>query len=126
MSGPGPLSPWRLTGIAAPMAVWALHLVLVYSLQGVTCGGHLPNPRVAGLEALTWWLLLLTAAAFAALAWTGVRAWQARRAAAADRSRPAAAARRRFSSSVALALSVLAAVAVLFTTLPVLLLPGCA
>lgn len=126
MSRPGPLSPWRLTGIAAPMLVWAVHLVVVYSLQGITCGGHLANPRVAGLEALTWWTLALTAAAFAALAWMGLRAWRARRAVSADRSEPALASRRRFSASVTLALGALSAVAVLFTTIPVLLLPGCA
>lgn len=121
-----PLSPWRLTGIAAPMAVWALHLVAVYSLQGITCGQDLGNPRLAGLPALAWWVLALTAACFAALAWLGLRAWRGWRAANADRSTPAIAARRRFGASVTAALSVLAAVAVLFTTIPVLLLPGCA
>ncbi len=120
------LSPWRLTGIAAPMAVWALHLVVVYSLQGVTCAEGLDRARFAGLEALTWWVLALTAACFAALAWTGLRAWRGWHAANADRSTPAIAARRRFSAAVTAALSVLAAVAVLFTTIPVLLLPGCA
>lgn len=120
------LSPFRLTGLAAPMAVWALHLVAVYALQGVTCGQSLDNARVAGLEPLAWAVLALTVAAFAALAWLGRRAWRAHRGAEADRSRPLLAGRRRFSAAVTAALSVLAAVAVLFTTIPVLLLPGCA
>ena len=120
------LSPWRLTGIAAPMAVWALHLVAVYSLQGVACAEGLDRLRLAGLEALAWWLLALTAVALAALAWLGVRAWRGWHAARADAAAPGIAARRRFAAAVAGALSVMAAVAVCFTTIPVLLLPGCA
>lgn len=122
----GPLSPYRLTGIAAPMVVWALHLVVVYSLQGVTCGEDLANPRLAGLHTLTWWLLALTAAAFAALAWMGVRALRARRVSEDDRSSPLLASRRRFAATLTALLSALSVVAVLFTTIPVLLLPGCA
>lgn len=122
----GLLSPYRLAGIAAPMTVWALHLVLVYAVQGITCGHGLANPRIAGLEALSWWLLALTAAAFAALAWTGLRAWRGWRAADAGAATPAIAARRRFAAAVASALSVLSAVAVAFTATPVVLLPGCA
>ena len=123
---PGVLSPYRLTGLAAPMAVWALHLVAVYSLQGVTCGEELANRRIAGLETLTWWVLAMTAAAFAARAWMGLRALRARHVSEDDRSSPLLASRRRFTASVTALLSALSAVAVLFTTIPVLLLPGCA
>lgn len=122
----GLLSPLRLVGLAAPMAVWALHLVAVYALQGVTCGESLDNARVAGLEPLAWSVLALTAVAFAALAWLGLRAWRAHRGADADRSWPVLAGRRRFSAAVTAALCVLSAIAVLFTTIPALLLPGCA
>lgn len=122
----GPLSPYRLTGIAAPMLVWALHLVVVYSLQGVTCGEALANRRIAGLETLTWWVLALTAAAFVALAWMGARALRARRVSEDERSSPLLASRRRFAATLTALLSALSVVAVLFTTIPVLLLPGCA
>lgn len=122
----GVLSPWRLTGIAAPMVLWALHLVVVYSLQGVTCAEDLDLTRHAGLTALAWWVLALTAATFALLAWLGRRAWRGWHAAQSDRSAPAPAARRRFAAAASGALCVLSAVAVLFTTIPVLLLPGCA
>ncbi len=121
-----PLSPWRLTGLVAPMVVWALHLLVVYSLQGLVCGERWANPRIAGMEALAWCVLALTAASFAALAWMGLRAWRGWRAGSTDRSTPALAARRRFFAAVTAALCALAAIAVLFTTLPVLLLPGCA
>lgn len=123
---PGVLSPYRLTGVAAPMAVWALHLVVVYSLQGVVCGEALDNRPIAGLSPLAWAVLGLTVASLAGLGWMALRAWRGWRAGNADRSAPATAARRRFLSAITAALCVLSAVAVLFTTIPVLLLPGCA
>ena len=122
----GVLSPYRLLGIGAPMAVWAAHLVVIYSLQGLACAEGVNRGRHAGLEPLTWWALALAVAAFAILAWLGLRALRGWRAAHADRSAPALAARRRFGAAVTGALCVLSAVAVLFTTIPVLLLPGCA
>ncbi|GGK13601.1 hypothetical protein [Luteimonas terricola] len=122
------LSPYRLTGIGAPMAVWALHLVAVYSLQGVACAEGWDRLRFAGVESLAWWLVALTAAALAALAWFGLRAWRGWHIARFGQSDapPALASRRRFAAAVTGALSVMAAVAVCFTTIPVLLLPGCA
>lgn len=122
----GVLSPYRLVGIGAPMAVWAAHLVVIYSLQGLACAEGFNRTRYAGLEPLTWCALALAAAAFASLAWLGLRALRGWRAANADRGTPAIAARRRFGAAVTGALCVLSAVAVLFTTIPVLLLPGCA
>lgn len=68
------LSPWRLTGMGAPMAVWAVHLVAVYSLQAVACTEGLDRLRLAGSEALAWWLVALTVVALAVLAWLGLRA----------------------------------------------------
>lgn len=121
-----PFSPYRLTGMAAPMAVWALHLVVVYSLQGLACAEGWNRVRFAGAEALTWWLVGLTLPALAVLAWTGLRGWRAWREARPGSDAPAHAARRRFAAAVTGALSVMAVVAVCFTTIPVLLLPGCA
>ena len=73
---PGVLSPYRLTGVAAPMAVWALHLVVVYSLQGVVCGEALDNRPIAGLSPLAWAVLGLTVASLAGLGWMALRAWR--------------------------------------------------
>lgn len=120
------LSPYRLTGMAAPMAVWAVHLVAVYSLQGVACVEGLDRIRFAGAEALAWWLCGLTAIALVAIAWMGLRAWRGWRTARPGSDVPARAARRRFASAVTAALSVMSIVAVCFTTIPILLLPGCA
>jgi hypothetical protein len=121
-----PISSYRLTGIAAPMAIWAAHLLAVYSLQGVACAEGLDRLRFAGTEALAWWLTGLTVLALGALAWLGVRAWRDWRTARPGSDLPARSARRRFAAALTGALSVMAAVAVWFTTIPVLLLPGCA
>jgi len=120
------LSPYRLVGIGAPMAVWAVHLVVIYSLQGLACAEGSGPARLAGLEALTWYALAIGVGAYGLLAWLALRALRGWRAARADRSAPALAARQRFGAAVTGALCVLSAVAILFTTIPVLLLPGCA
>ncbi|WP_149194357.1 hypothetical protein [Luteimonas suaedae] len=117
--------PQHLTGMAAPMAVWALHLLAVYSLQGLACAEDWQRTRVAGLEAVTWWLLALTVAALAAIAWLGARArraWRLETTAAAD---DVPARRRRFTAAATTILAVIAAVAVTYTAVPILLLTTC-
>lgn len=117
--------PQHLTGMAAPMAMWALHLLAVYSLQGLACAEGWQRDRMAGLETVTWWLLLLTVAALAAIAWLGLRArraWHESKAAPAD---DAPARRLRFTAAVTAILAVIAAIAVTYTATPVLLLSTC-
>lgn len=112
------IAPWRLVGMAAPMAVWALHFVIVYSVQGLGCVEAWNQAMV------TTALLLLTVVALAAIAWLG---WRAHRAAAACAgSDDADARRRRFVALVTGLLAVLSIVAVVFTAIPILLLPPCA
>lgn len=119
------LGPYRLTGIAAPLAVWALHFVAVYVMQGIACAEDWQRTRVAGLELVTWWLLLATAAALAVIAWLGLRALRARRPAGGGDG-DADARRRHFTATLTAAAALIAAIAVLFTATPVLLLPPCA
>lgn len=117
--------PQHLTGMAAPMAVWALHLLAVYSLQGLACAEGWQRTRVAGLEAVTWWLLLLTVLALAAIAWLGARArhaWRVEKTAPED---DVPARRRRFTAAATAILAVIAAIAVTFTAMPVPLLATC-
>src|SRR5690606_19636744 len=148
------IGPWRLTGLAAPLAIWAAHFLAVYSMQGLACGEGWQRQRVAGLEMVSWWLLLATLLALAAIAWMGARALHGRRVAQQEMrgSRPDRAAagtalvpappraggeagepaarisarRRRFTATVTALVALLAFVSVVFTTLPVLLLPPCA
>jgi hypothetical protein len=115
------LAPHRLTGIAAPMTVWALHFVVVYAMQGLACAQDWQRLPWAGREAVFWWLLLATLAALAAIAGLGLRAWRVLRRSADDD----AARRRRFATRVTLAASAMALLAVGFTATPIFLLPTC-
>ncbi len=116
-------SPYRLTGMALPMAVWALHFVAVYSVQGVACAGGGAVRRVAGLESTSWWLLLLTLLALLAI---GVLGWRAARAWRMHAGPQVPTSRDRFAAAATALLALLAAVAVAFTAVPILLLPPCA
>jgi len=128
------IGPWRLNGMAFPLALWAAHFLAVYIMQGLACAEGWQRQRVAGLEMVSWWLLLATVLALGLIAWQGVRALRCRRlarfevrAAAGAKSTVAAAARRRHFMSVLTALvAVVAFIATSFTALPVLLLPPCA
>jgi hypothetical protein len=103
----------RFGWIAAPMVPWALHFVAVYSLQGLVCARGWSQPAgVAGMIALT----LL---AWGVVAWLGVRG---RRVLAGADDGPHGT---RFAARLVVLLSVLSAVAVAFTVLPVLLLAPC-
>ena len=113
---PRAIAPWRLAGIAMPMLVWALHFLVVYVLQGLACAGH------AGREAAVAAMLGVTVLAALAIAWLGLRARHAARSAGHD----AGGRRHRFAATVTALLAVVAAIAVLFTTVPILLLPPCA
>jgi heme/copper-type cytochrome/quinol oxidase subunit 2 len=115
------LAPHRLTGIAAPMTVWALHFVAVYAMQGLACAQGWQRAPLAGRETVFWWLLLVTLAALVAIAALGLRAWRAlRRAGDGDAAR-----QHRFATRVTLAASAMAALAVAFTATPIFLLPTC-
>ena len=59
---------YPLAAVAAPMAVWAAHFVVVYSLAGLGCEQGWNVPRIAMLPSLRWILLLVTAAALALIA----------------------------------------------------------
>lgn len=131
---PGWLSPHRLTGMTAPMLLWALHFVVVYSLQGVSCVEGWQHLRLGGWAAVTWWLLGLTLAILVAQVALGVRALRAWRKARRELERrepgqghgQPPAPHRRFTAAATGALALLAVVATCFTAIPILLLPTCA
>jgi hypothetical protein len=117
---------WQLIRVAAPMAVWVLHLLLVYSLVGLACAEGWPTRRIAGLPMLVWVMLAATAAALALIAglgWRARRAWRALPAA--NEAALPAAARRRFTSRATAVIAVVAAIAVAFTSAPMFSLPPC-
>ena len=104
--------PKRLSWIASPFAVWGLHFVAVYSIQGLVCG--------RGWPASAAWLGigLCTLPAFAAVAWLGLHA----RRRAGDAAVPG---EKRFTAKLVAMLSILSLVAMVFTIVPVLLLHPC-
>lgn len=120
---PAFLAPHRLTGIAAPLAVWALHFVLVYAMQGLACAQGWQRTPWAGREAVFWWLLLATLAAAVAIAWLGLRGWRGWRVQC--RAQDDGARRRRFATRLAMATAAIALLAVAFTATPIFLLPPC-
>ena len=120
------LSPHRLSGMVAPWVVWALHFVTVYSVQGVACAEDVLRREVAGVEAATWLLVAIGIAAVVATAWLGVRGLQAWKHARRDVQPDTRRRRERFAAAVAALSGLLATVAIVFTTIPVLMLPPCA
>ncbi len=128
------IGPWRLTGMATPLVLWAVHFVAVYSMQGLACAEDWQRQRVAGLEMVTWWLLLATLLVFVAIAAMGTWALRCRRFAAREvraaevAGNPVAAAprRRRFMAMLTALVALVSFIAVAYTTIPVLLLAPCA
>ena len=117
--------PYPLSALAAPMAVWAVHFVVVYSLVGLACDRGLLLRRVATLPLLTWILALLTVAALALIAWLGWNAlhrWRVLRASASTLG-PSHEAFLRLATAL---LAMLAFIAVVFTATPMPMLPPCA
>lgn len=124
------LAPSRLAGMAAPMAVWAVHFTLAYSLTGLACADAWPAQEWLGVRLLIWALLLLTAVALAAAAWLGRRAHRERQRLARAIEAAGATSRPRlqrgcFAARVTVLLAWLAAIAVAFTAVPVFVLPDC-
>jgi hypothetical protein len=117
------LAPTRLTGLVAPMALWALHFVVAYSLAGVGCEHGWDQQRGFGLSTLVWSLLAITVVALASIAALGLHAWRVR--VAAGNPTDPRERRRCFLAGATATLAVLAAIAVVFTSVPVFFLPPC-
>lgn len=115
-----------LTGLALPMLVWAIHFVLVYIVAGLACARGWSTATVAGFTPASWGLLLSGLVAVVSLALIARRAWR-------DTPRPSLQGavdapplpRRAFVARIVVALCLLSAIAIVFTTLPMLLLPTC-
>ncbi len=121
---------YPLVAVPLPMAVWALHFVVVYSLAGLGCEREALLQRLATLPLLTWVMLLATVAALVLIAWLGWRAWRSWQALGAAPQGaaplPHAQPRERFMRLATALLALLAFIAVVFTATPILMLPPCA
>mgnify|MGYP000938023802 FL=1 len=115
-----------LTRMSLPLVVWALHFVVVYSLQGLACARALWRAPVAGLETMTWVLWALTVLALGVIGLFGARALRAWRIAGAQTDGRTETSRLRFLTALSALVALIAAIGVAFTALPVALLPTCA
>lgn len=115
-----------LLRLSLPLAVWALHFVAIYSLQGLACARALWRAPWAGLEAMTWVLWGLTAVALVAIVASAIPAYRAWRALRADPDGRADTVRQRFLHALAALCALIATIGVVFTAVPVALLPTCA
>jgi len=100
--------------LAGPL-VWAGHFLFVYALNGVRCARPGMEEYWLGIAVASWAIGLAGVLALAAIGWFH-RHLRARLPASGDA---------RFLRSVAGGLSLLSAVAVIWQTLPVLLVPAC-
>ena len=121
----GAFASSSLIGLASPLGVWALHFAAVYGLQGLACAEGWQRMRIAGIELPIVLLLALTVAALAVIAWLGLRAHRRVRQADAAALRSGADERRGFLATAAVFASLLGAIAVVFTAVPLLMLETC-
>lgn len=101
--------------LAGPL-VWAAHFLFIYAFNGVLCARPGLGGSWLGIALPSWGIGIAGMLALAAIGRLYLRLGV----------RPSASGNRRFLRSVAGALSLLSAVAVIWQTLPVLLVPGCA
>lgn len=114
----GPFAPDRLVGACAPLLLWALHFVTVYSVQGLFCADRVDHVGWIQGATVSGMLIALTLATLAWAAWMGWRAHRLRHTVAGDT-------RAGFLAGTTRLTSVLAVIAILFTAAPLLLLTPC-
>lgn len=118
---------YRMSALAVPVAVWAVHFTTLYSMAGLACANDWARSRWGGVELVSWMMVVVTLAAWTLLLLFGRKAWRAWRAQPSpDEATGQEQVRRRFISRVALVLCGAAALAVTFTVIPLFLLPTCA
>lgn len=109
----------------APMIVWALHFLSVYVLVGTGCERDWRQSYVAGLPILSYAVAVLGLLALLSLLLIALRALRSLRESPPVSSPPGVPSRTRFVSQTTLILSIVAAIAVLYATVPAFLLPTC-
>jgi hypothetical protein len=114
---------WRM--IAAPI-IWAVHFLFFYVVAAIHCE---KAGRTASLSGVTWPIGIATVLALGAIAVSAASLWRVRARSLTDNDfdfeHNSPEERHRFLSHVALMLCVLSGVAILYATLPVLLLSTC-
>lgn len=104
---------------SSALVLWALHFSLIYMVTAVACARGLSTHRLAGTPTLPLLIMGASALALLAMLLLALRAWSEWKAS----PRPGA---RRFLSIFALATTSIAATAVVWATIPVLVVEPCA
>lgn len=113
-----------LVSIAVPMLIWALHFVGVYGFRALACESGWRSSAGGVLDTITVALIGFAIVAFVALGVVAVRALRVLQSDAGAKTTDTIP-RRRFLSRITLALCVISAIAVVYSTIPALLLPSC-
>jgi len=100
--------------LAGPI-IWAAHFLFIYSVNGIACARPALHGAWAGLPVSSWIIVAAGLAALAAMALIHLRL----------RTRAPPIGHPGFLAWLAGALSLLSAVAVVWETIPVLLVPAC-
>lgn len=109
------------TAIAA-LIVWAGHFMLVYFVQATLCWRGLERGTVLGLPAVPALVVSATALALAATLLIAARAWRRLHAGMSSRDSEE---QPQFTAWMSLAIALLAALAMVWETIPALFLPPC-
>lgn len=111
---PGTFSRAFLFMLAGPI-IWAVHFLFIYTVNGVACARPAMDRSWAGMPVASWIIVAASVAALTAMAFIYLRM----------RNRVPGNAGPGFLPWVAGMLSFLSAVAVVWETMPVILVPGC-
>lgn len=106
--------------------IWALHFVAIYGFTGIACARALHEVAWLGIGAVSWFIGISCLLALGAIA--AIAALTAKKR---NRMPPAGvntmrAEKHSFIGSMTIMLGMLAAIAIIWETLPVLLVPACA
>lgn len=112
-----------LIGMVGGPLVWTVHFLVVYVLTAVSCAFGFASAEALGPVSLV--LIAVSAAALAAIGGLGMVARRRLRRLAGGPGRDPETGRQRFMAFAALLLCVLSAIAVVYETIPVFVLPPC-
>jgi amino acid transporter len=111
-----------MIGMVAALLVWAVHFLAIYGAQATACVRAAPDTELFGQPLVPTLVLGLTAVALLAVAAVGLLAWRrlpSGMTAQAGEEQP------RFLRWLTVGTALFAALAILWETLPVLVLPPC-
>lgn len=121
-----------LVGMVGAPIVWSAHFLLVYVFAALACAFRFSDREFLGVSVVVSAMLIATLAMLAAVGWMALLSWRRFRQADRDggggeRGRNPVAGRHRFMALTTFLLCVLSATAIVYETIPLLIIsPPCA